>query len=178
MNRRNWQVFGPTKKTRYAILGTVVLVLIVIAAWLVMRGDSPTAAAVSQPTNQLTGASIEQQRGQEQEQQQLEQQQQNIPEEQPKEEDRKYFTYREQCAFDMKQRQDDVTDATSNRDAYQKELTVLSEEYERKKKEIEERYVGSIERLKGKVSEVQKDLDDVQRRYDTTKATCDAQQPR
>src|SRR3989344_7679106 len=149
MNKRNWEVFGPSKKTRYMVISIVVIIVLVIAAWMFMNGETPTAAVISQPSNQLTGASIDQEQ-QNKNQQELEQQQE---EQTPSEEEiRKYNTYSGQCAFDMKQREDDITDATNNRDTYQKELTTLSEEYEAKKKELDEQYSASIERLKTKTS--------------------------
>ena len=174
MNRRNFEIFGVAKKTKYIVLGAVLLVIIWLA-WLSMSGETLTAAVVNQPSNQLTGAVVQQQEQQNQEQQQITQEEQI--EEQVSEEQRPYYTYEGQCAFDLKQRQDDLTEATTVVDQYQQEIDGLNEEYEQKKKEIEEQYVPEIGKISTKKENAQKDLSEAQRRFDTTKATCDPHPP-
>ncbi len=170
MNRRNLQVFGPSKNTRYLIVGITVVVVLLLAAWLLMQNDSPTAAAVNQPSNQLTGATAQQ--GQQQQPAEEEQQQEEI-----QREERQYFSYKGQCAFDMKQRQDDLGETKNGVDAYQQEITKLAEEYDAKKRELEEQYTVPLTNLKVKLEKAQKEFSDAQQRYDIAKATCDAQQP-
>jgi phage host-nuclease inhibitor protein Gam len=109
------------------------------------------------------------------------QEQQQIKEEQQleaiRQEERQYFTYKGQCAFNMKQRQDDLAETKNGVDTYQQEITKLTEEYEAKKKEIEEQYTVPVTNLKVKLEKAQKEFSEAQQRYDITKATCDAQQP-
>src|SRR3989338_2264859 len=131
MNKRNWQVFGPSKKTRFTIVAIIVVILLVVAAWLWVSNDSPTAAVVNQPSNKLTGAAVQEQQQEQETQQQIEQEE--IPVEETPEEQRQYYTYEGQCAFDLKQRQDDVAETTNVVTTYQQEIDILNAEYEQKK---------------------------------------------
>ncbi len=169
MNRRNFEIFGPTTETRYLLIGIVGIVLLVVA-WFFMNSENPTAAVINEPANKLTGATAQEQQGQQEQQAQQEQQQQE-------EKNREYYTYSEQCAFDMKQRQDDITDTTTNKDNYQNELTALSEEYEQKKKELDEKYLEPTDRLKTYLERAQKEVDGAQQRYNEVKTICDQKQP-
>ena len=175
MNKRNWQVFGPSKKTRFTIIAIIVVILLVVAAWLWVSNDSPTAAVVNQPSNQLTGAAVQGQQQEQETQQQVEQEE--IPIEETPEEQRQYYTYQGQCAFDLKQRQDDVAETTNVVTTYQQEIDTLNVEYERKKKELEEQYVIPLDILKTKKDKAQEEADVAKERYDQLQARCNLQQP-
>ena len=172
MNRRNRQIFGLSQKTKYAAM-SVVIGVVLIAALFFMRGESLTTAAVTnQPSNQLTGSTAQQQQEQQTSQ---EQQQEEVQQEQ--QEEREYHTYQGQCAFDIKQRQDDLADTTSNVNMYQQEINKLTEEYEKKKKEIEDQYNVPITNLKVKLEKAQKEVDMAEQRYNEAKVSCNLQQP-
>lgn len=177
MNKRNWQVFGPSKKTRFTILVIVVIILLVIVAWLLVSNDSPTAAVINEPSNQLTGATVQEQQQEQEAQQQTEQQEQVVEETPEEQERRQYYTYQGQCAFDLKQRQDDVAETTNVVTTYQQEIDTLNAEYERKKKELEEQYVVPLEILKPKLEKAQVEADAAKEKYDKLQTSCNLQQP-
>lgn len=164
------------------IVGIVILILIVIAAWFYLQAESPTAAAINAPPNRLTGALTEQQTQQDQQEQQQKTQQQITQEQaqqqntqQAETQDKKYFEYQGQCAFDMKQRQDDVAETTKNVNADQQELDKLTAEYEKLKKELEEKYTVPLTNLKVKVEKETEEMKSTQQRYETTKQSCATQ---
>lgn len=184
MNKRNREIFGPSKKSKKVILGIVVLILIVLAAWFYLQTESPTAAAITKQPNRVTGALTEQTAQQDQAQQQNTQQQ--ITQEQTEkqntqqaeaqtQQDKKYFEYQGQCAFDMKQRQDDVTETTKNVNTDQQELDKLTAEYEKLKKELDEKYASPLATLKVKVERGTEEMKVVQQRYEDVKRSCAAQ---
>ena len=175
MNKRNWQVFGPSKKTRFTILTIVVIILLVIVAWLWISTDSPTAAVVNQPSNQLTGAAVQEQQQEQEAQRQTKQEE--IPVEETPEAQRQYYTYEGQCAFDLKQRQDDVAETTNVVNDYQKEIDTLNAEYESKKKELEEKYVAPLDILRPKLEKAQEEADVAKEKYDKLQTSCNLQQP-
>ena len=162
------------------ILGIVLLVIIILAAWFYLQTESPTAAAITKQSNRLTGALTEQTAQQEQTQQQNTQQQatqeqtQQTPEE-AKPQDKKYFEDQRQCAFDIKQRQDDIAETTNVVNTHQQEIDKLTAEYERQKKDLEEKYTYPLTTLKAKIEESNKEMKAAQQRYETAKQSCVAQ---
>jgi len=174
MNKRNFQIFGPTKKTKVITI-LLALVILLTLAWLWIVSKSPTAAVIQERPNLLTGAIFQQQ--QEEQQQQQEGGQQEQLERTEEQQEKKYHEYSEQCAFDIKQRQDDIADITNRRDSYQKELDKLTADYEQKKKALEEEYLTPSVRLKANIDETTEDLQEAEKSYNEAKTECNIQQP-
>lgn len=171
MNKRNFQIFGPTKTTKRTLL-IVIAIILFIAAWLWITNQSPTAALVKEPSNKVTGANIQQQ-SQEQQNQELQQQEQLQQETTQGVQDKKYYTYKEQCAFNIKQRQDDVDEITARMKEYQEELDKLTADYEKKKKELEDQYTVPSTNFKRDIEKVTRELQNAETRLSEVRSTCD-----
>ncbi|MBI1972967.1 hypothetical protein HYS50_03105 [Candidatus Woesearchaeota archaeon] len=169
MNRRNWQIFGLSQKTKTIALGIAILIALVLAAWLFVRSESPTAAIIGEGGNRLTGALVQQQ---EEQQEIKEEAQQEV---QQQEQEKPYYAYRGQCAFDMKQRQDDLQESKNVAQEYQTALDKLTAEYEQKKKELEEQYATTVPNIKTKLEKANRELEAVQQRYNEVKTACEPQ---
>ena len=176
MNWRTRRIFGSRfsssrfKLKRVHGIGILIVLIIGVIGWSLISSDSFTNENVQLvPDTALTGAAVvEQQNQQEQEKKQ---------EEKKVEEDREFYEYKEECARDMKQRQDDLADVSNQIKEFSDRAQALEEEYQKKLQELENEFKVPADNAKTKGDKAKRELASIEERWVDRKEFCDRKYP-
>ena len=178
MNWRMRKIFGSRfSSSRFRInkfhsIGILLILFVGVFGWSLLSSDSSTNENVQLvPQNSLTGAAVVEQQNQEEQEQVVEKQ-----EEKPVKE-REFYEYKEECARDMKQRQDDLDDINNQVTEFANRAQELEEEYKKKLQELENEFKVPLDNAKAKSSKAEREVSSIEERWVDRKEFCDRKYP-